>query len=177
MITTQDMSRKKFKFWLNNMHANFKFSSVAPLGGWGGGQLMLYRGCLRCNRVINLVALFPINYPQCYKKKLITHQRGPTPESLLTTLTNRELPQFAQRLIYLFPTQSEAGRKIPANWILLSFVLPSHLCHWKTLCNNSEECLQLKLSLPRLQIREGLLLLSCRSWPSHSDVVSCRVTL
>ena len=120
---------------------------------------MLYRGCLRCNRVINLVALFPINYPQCYKKKLITHQRGPTPESLLTTLTNRELPQFAHRLIYLFPTQSEAGRKIPANWILLSFVLPSHLCHWKTLCNNSEECLQLKLSLFKLQIREGLLLL------------------
>ena len=25
-------------------------------------QLMLYRGCLRCRRVINLVALFPINY-------------------------------------------------------------------------------------------------------------------
>ena len=47
---------------------------------------------------------------------LITHQHGPTPESLLTTLTNVELPQFAERLIYLFPTQSVAGRKF---WILL----------------------------------------------------------
>ena len=107
MITTQDMSRKKFKFWLNNT----PISSFLLFPFWVV-ELMLYRGCLRCNRVINLVALFPINYPQCYKKKLITHQRGPTPESLLTTLTNIELPQFAQQLIYLFPTQSEDGRKL-----------------------------------------------------------------
>ena len=62
-----------FKLWLSNT-SNFKFS-FGVVGGRGGckGQLMLYRGCLRCSRVINLVALFPINYPPAW-----TNTREPT---------------------------------------------------------------------------------------------------
>ena len=81
----------------------FPSLSVVFLGGGNkrGSSIMLYRGCLRCNRVINLVALFPINYQH----------------TLTTPLTNIELPQFVDLTNLLFVSTLQLSLNL--NWFKL----------------------------------------------------------